>query len=69
MEDADVGSLANYLAFRLSLQDVNWWGAATNLQVQSNAPWEAARDWLVPRLDLNLLNDADRQILMRALSN
>ena len=69
MEDADVGSLANYLAFRLSLQDVNWWGAATNLQMQNNMPWEAARDWLVPRLDLSLLNDADRQILMRALSN
>lgn len=69
MEEVDVGSLANYLAFRLSLQDVNWWGAATNLQMQGNSPWEVARDWLMPRIDLSRLNAVDRQILMRALSN
>jgi hypothetical protein len=27
-----VETLANYMAFRLSLQGINWWGAATNLQ-------------------------------------
>ena len=28
----DSGALANYLAFRLSWQGINWWGAAANLQ-------------------------------------
>jgi len=27
-----VDALANYMAFRLSLQGINWWGAANNLQ-------------------------------------
>lgn len=67
-EDVEVGALANYLAYRLSLQEVNWWGAATNLQVDSGNPWAFARDWLLPRLELNRLNDIDRQILIQALT-
>lgn len=67
-EDVDVGALANCMAFRLSLQDVNWWGAATNLQSSDGNPWEIARDWLVARLELDRLNDPDRQILLQALT-
>ncbi len=67
-EDIEVGALANYMAFRLSFQDVNWWGAATNLQSSDRNPWEIARDWLVERLELDRLNDADRQILLQALT-
>ena len=29
-EGVSVGALANYLAFRLSCQGINWWGAAVN---------------------------------------
>lgn len=68
-ESVDAGALANYMAFRLSLQDIDWWGAATNLQRGDANPWEIARDWLVSRLDLNRLNDVDRQILMQALTD
>lgn len=67
-EDVEVGALANYMAFRLSLQDVNWWGAATNLQSSDSNPWELTRDWLLPRLELDRLNDVDRQILLQALT-
>ncbi len=66
-EQVEVGALANYMAFRLSLQDVNWWGAATNLQCAEANPWEIARDLLVRRLELDRLNDVDRQILLQSL--
>lgn len=69
MEAVDLGSLANYMAFRLSLQDFNWWGAATNLQAEGDEPWEIARNWLISRLKLSALNDTDRDILLLALSN
>ena len=67
-EDVELAALANYMAFRLSLQDVNWWGAATNLQSSDRNPWEIARDWLVTRLELDRLNDTDRQIFLHALT-
>ena len=38
-----VGALANYLAFRLSWQGRNWWGAAANLQSEDEDPWTVAR--------------------------
>jgi transcriptional regulator with XRE-family HTH domain len=38
-----VDSLANYLAFRLSLQGIAWWGAAANLQKRDEAPFATVR--------------------------
>jgi transcriptional regulator with XRE-family HTH domain len=67
-EGVDVGALANYMAFRLSLQDINWWGTAANLQREDRSPWEIARNRLIPRLNLDLLNEVDRQILLQAVS-
>jgi len=67
-EDVSVDALANYMAFRLSLQDVNWWGTAMNLQQANAHPWAIARDWLMPRLDLDRLNATDRQLLHQALT-
>jgi transcriptional regulator with XRE-family HTH domain len=66
-EGVDVGALANYLAFRLTMQDINWWGAASNLQPMGADPWEASRDALVERADLGSLNPLDRELLSRAL--
>jgi len=57
------------MAFRLSLSDVNWWGAATNLQPTGKDPWELARNVLISRIDLQQLNQNDREILLLALSN
>lgn len=62
-----VGALANYLAFRLSWQGVNWWGAAANLQSGDGDPWTIARDVFFERFPYELNNDLDRHLLDRAL--
>lgn len=67
-ERVPVDVLANYMAFRLSLQGINWWGAATNLQAAGKDPWLVARDWLVPRLTLDALDQTERDLLVRALT-
>ncbi len=66
-ENVPVDVLANYVAFRLSLQGINWWGAATNLQVPGSDPLEIARDELLHHADLNLLDDVERDIVTQAL--
>lgn len=65
----EVGALANYMAFRLSLQDINWWGAATNLQKGDADPCGIARAFLLERLSLDLLSDPDRRLVIQALSD
>ena len=66
-EGVDASALANYMAFRLSLQKINWWGAATNLQGSDDDPWATCRDALVSRADLGSLNPLDRELLNQAL--
>lgn len=65
--NVSVGALANYLAFRLSWQGVNWWGAAANLQADNGDPWTIARDVFVERFPYDIDNELDRQLLDRAL--
>jgi transcriptional regulator with XRE-family HTH domain len=65
VEPAD---LANYLAYRLSLQNINWWGAATNLQSGEADPWVMARDQFFRCADLRSLNALDRGLLSQALA-
>ena len=69
-EEAGVATdaLANYMAFRLSLERQNWWGTANNLQSREVDPWEIARDYLLRRVQLDRLNIADRSILQQALT-
>jgi IrrE N-terminal-like domain len=62
-----VGGLANYLAFRLSWQGVNWWGTAANMQSDDSDPWKTARDVFVERFPYEIENELDRQLLDRAL--
>lgn len=62
-----VDALANYLAFRLSLQGINWWGGAANLQTVDGDPWAIARDVFVERFPYHIDNELDRQLLDRAL--
>lgn len=62
-----VGALANYMAFRLSWQGVNWWGAAANLQADDGDPWTIVRDVFVERFPFAIDNELDRQLLQRAL--
>jgi transcriptional regulator with XRE-family HTH domain len=63
-----IADVANYLAYRLSLQGENWWGAATNLQQGGTDPWETARDAFLRRADLHALNPLDRGLLTQALA-
>ena len=67
-EDVESGALANYLAYRLSLQGINWWGTASNLQKDAKDPWNIARDQLLSKVALERLNEADRQLLTQALT-
>lgn len=66
-EGVPVDVFANYLAFRLSLQGENWWGAAANLQDRTFDPWQVTRDMLLERADLARLDPSDRGLLSRAL--
>ena len=65
--DVAIGALANYLAFRLSWQGLNWWGAAANLQSDDGDPFTIARDVFVERFPYDIDNKLDRQLLDRAL--
>ena len=72
IEKVSLSSLANYMAFRLSLQGENWWGAAMNLQKEdadSSDPWEIARDIMLEKINFGKLNQGDRNLLMQALSD
>lgn len=62
-----VGALANYLAFRLSLEGEDWWGAAANLQPQGDDPWRVARDVFLEHVDFSGLSEFDRNLLAQAL--
>ena len=63
-----VGALANYLAFRLSWQGLDWWGAAANLQREDQDPWTVARDVFVERHPYRIDDEIDRSLLDRALN-
>lgn len=66
-QNVDVGGLANYLAFRLSWQNINWWGAAANLQMHDGDPWLVARDVFFERFAFAVDDSLDRGLLERAL--
>ena len=66
-EGVIVDALANYMAFRLSIQGINWWGAATNLQRGGWGPRCTPRELLLERVNLNCLNEVDQNLLLRAL--
>jgi hypothetical protein len=68
-EGVEVDALANHMAWRLSEQGQDWWGAAANLQRQDFSPWSFARNVLLARIDLYRLGEFDRDLLLRALSD
>lgn len=66
-EEVSVDALANYMAFRLSLEGRNWWGAAENLQDRSSNPFLITKSVLLENIDLSKLNEPDLHLLQRAL--
>lgn len=67
IEKIPVDSLANYIAFRVSMNGQNWWGAAGNLQNVGQNPFSIAKDILLERVDLARLADPDLKLVERAL--
>jgi Zn-dependent peptidase ImmA (M78 family) len=67
-ENVSVSSLANYVAFRLSLQRINWWGTASNLQETTGNPGDISRQLFLQHANLDVLNELDRHLLERALA-
>ncbi len=65
----DVGVLANYTAYRLSMQGTNWWGTAANLQDRSVSPLEIARNVFFDRFDFSKLTPTGFDLLKLALND
>ncbi len=65
--NVDTGAFANYVAYRLALQKVDWWGTATNLQDPTLDPMTFAQDELLRRVNLSVLDPQDRELLLQAL--
>jgi transcriptional regulator with XRE-family HTH domain len=67
--DVATADLANYLAYRLSLQGLNWWGTAQNLQGRGADPWQITRRRFLAECDLTRLPPLDRDLLLQALED
>lgn len=61
--------LANLVAYRLSLSNQNWWGAATSFQIAEPDPFTVASSILVKNISIEDLNTMDQSLLKIALSN
>jgi transcriptional regulator with XRE-family HTH domain len=69
MNDIRTDLLANYMAYRLSLEGQNWWGTAVTLQVHGPDPWESVRDFVVENIKWDAVHGGDRQLLEQALQS
>jgi transcriptional regulator with XRE-family HTH domain len=65
--NVDVGALANYVAWGVSLQDYDWWGAATNLKRRSDS-FGTLRDEFFERVDVWRLDAREQDLLIRGLT-
>ena len=63
-KSVDCGALSNYLAFRMSLQGINWWATAQALQPTTTSPFDIVRETLVNNMDVDSLNDLDKELLL-----
>lgn len=63
-----VGALADYVAWRVEKDGINWWGSASKLQAGSQEhAGEVAVKLLQEHLDLEQLADDDRELLLGAI--
>ncbi len=61
--------LANYLAYRLSLQNENWWSTANSLQITYPDPYDIAIKYLKDNLENNINNPIEANLLAMAINN
>ncbi|MCB4456877.1 helix-turn-helix domain-containing protein [Leisingera sp. McT4-56] len=65
----NVGVLANYVAFRLKQDfDVDWWGAATNLQSDSDDAHSITQSVFRERFNFDALPEIDKRIIELAVA-
>ena len=67
MAEVDAGTLAHYVAFRLSTEGVHWWRAAADLQGTASEAWAVARNVFMERFAYRLDSKIDRALIERAL--
>lgn len=60
--------LANFIAFRLSIENHNWWGAAAALQVTDPDPFVIASDILRKNISTEKMSEMERSLFEMALS-
>ena len=60
--------IANYLAFRLQMNEKNWWGTASSLQITDPDPFIIAKKVLNQRVSSEHLNTIDKNLLASALN-
>ena len=64
----DIGVLANYVAYKLKAErDIDWWGAATNLQPDSGDAFSVASSIFHERFNSSKLSTDDRIIVELAI--
>jgi hypothetical protein len=61
--------LANFVAFRLSLDDQNWWGVASSMQLTDPDPFTIASQLVTSKINVNDLKQMDYNLLQVAISN
>lgn len=66
-EGLNEGALAYFAAYRLALEGLDWWAAATSMQEVRTDPWEIARDVYLQNVRLDQLETIDRDLVLRAL--
>lgn len=59
--------IANYIAYRLSLENHNWWGTADSLQVKTPSPADFVLHRLIDHLNFEGLNTIERNMLSMAI--
>ncbi len=61
--------LSNYLAFRLSHQGENWWSSAAKMQITEPDPFSLTANLLKKKIQLQMLNPMDYNLLNTATKN
>lgn len=68
-EKVNAEFIANYLAFRLQMTGVNWWGVANSFQITDPSPFIIASATLKSNIQIENLNPIDKNLLNSAINN
>ncbi|RZJ48870.1 MAG: helix-turn-helix domain-containing protein [Chryseobacterium sp.] len=64
-----VDFLANYIAYRLSFQEQNWWSSANKKQITEPNPFELSSQIFKKRVKIDSLSPMDYNLISNAISN